>query len=196
MLEFFPTEAKRILDVGCGCGAFAENLRSENNEVWGIELMEQEAEIASKKLYKVFSGKVEDTVSHLPDNYFEVIYCNDVLEHLAYPYQVLEELKRKMVKGGVIISSIPNMRHHKVLKKLLFNKTWKYTDSGIMDFTHLRFFTSKSICEMFRDAGFEVIEHKGINRSKSLMPYLYNIPLLFTARDIFYYQFATVAKNI
>ena len=64
-----------------------------------------------------------------------------------------------------------------------------------MDFTHLRFFTSKSIQRMYKEAGYEIIHHKGINRTKSIRPYLYNLLMLFTAFDMFYVQFATIAKK-
>ena len=87
------------------------------------------------------------------------------------------------------------MRYHNELRKLLIKKDWKYEQHGVMDFTHMRFFTQKSIRRMYEDAGYSVLINEGINKSKSLKPILYNILFLFTQRDIFYLQFATVASK-
>jgi len=112
MLELLPKTSKRILEVGCGQGTFAAQIKAYNDaEVWGIEFMPKEGEIAKTTLDKVFIGPVEDFINELPDNYFDAIYFNDVLEHLAYPDNVLRDLKIKLVDGGLIISSIPNIRN-------------------------------------------------------------------------------------
>ncbi|MFK7834114.1 MAG: class I SAM-dependent methyltransferase [Winogradskyella sp.] len=197
MLALLPKTAKRVLDVGCGQGTFAAQIKGFNNaEVWGIEYMPKEGELAKDIVDQLFIGAVEDFISELPENYFDAIFFNDVLEHLAYPDDVLRALKSKLVKDGLIISSIPNIRNFRVLKMLVINGDWDYQDHGIMDKTHLRWFTKKSIRKMYESLGYEVISNNGINPSKSLKPYLYNIPLLFTAMDMKYTQFATVAKNV
>jgi 2-polyprenyl-3-methyl-5-hydroxy-6-metoxy-1,4-benzoquinol methylase len=195
MIQFLPSDANKILDVGCGNGAFADALKDITNaEVWGIEYMEDQAKIALGKLDKVFSGPCENFLDELPDNYFDAIYFNDVLEHLVDPYMVLNKIKNKLTNNGVVISSVPNVRHHKTFLKTLFHKDWKYLDHGVMDRTHLRFFTGKSIRAMYEDLGYTVLLHKGLNKSKSIKPFLYNIPLLFTHMDIRNLQYATVAS--
>jgi 2-polyprenyl-3-methyl-5-hydroxy-6-metoxy-1,4-benzoquinol methylase len=195
MLDFLPKNAKKVLDVGCGQGSFAMAVKDQNDaEVWGIELMEDEAKMAESVLHEVFIGPCENHIDKLPDNYFDTIFFNDVLEHLVDPYMVLEQMKSKLSPNGVIISSIPNLRYHNALSSLVLKKDFKYEDHGVMDKTHMRFFTKKSIRRMYEEAGFEVKQHVGINRSRSIKPILYNIPLLFTAMDIRYPQFATVAS--
>jgi len=195
MLNFLPANSKTVLDIGCGNGALSAVLKEKYGlETWGIELMESEAAKAKDIMHKVFVGPCENLINQLPDGYFDAVYLNDVLEHLSNPNEVLKMLKPKLSKKGVIISSIPNIRYHKALIEIVFKRDFKYTESGILDFTHLRFFTSKSIQRMYTELGFEIINHQGINKSKSIKPYLYNIPVLFTAMDIFYPQFATVSK--
>ncbi|MGB2224824.1 MAG: class I SAM-dependent methyltransferase [Polaribacter sp.] len=199
MLPFIPTTATKILEVGCGQANFSSQLVKEGNEIWGIELNPNAAKVASEKLYKVLTGTIEERISEIPDNYFDVIIMNDVIEHLIYPKEVLEQLKTKMVVNGLIVSSIPNVRYSKNLFKLLFKKDWKYTESGILDNTHFRFFTKKSIKRMFTETGFEVEKCKGINRTESFLYFpfaiLFNIILLFSQVDMFFMQFATVARK-
>lgn len=195
MLAFLPTNAKKVIDIGCGNGTFAKAIQEKYNaEVWGIELMEAEAEIAKSILHKTFIGPCEDFINDLPDNYFDAIYFNDVLEHLVDPYTVLKNVKQKLAPKGVVISSIPNIRYHSSLYSLVIKKDFKYEDHGIMDKTHMRFFTNKSINRMYTDLGYNIIQHTGIKPTKSIKPYLYNIPLFFTAMDMRYLQYATVAS--
>lgn len=196
MQDLFPSHANKLLDIGCGEGELAFQLKEKYNvEAWGVEFMSEKAKKASEKLDEVIIGKIEECIKKLPDNYFDVIYFNDVLEHLFDPKEILIKIRSKLNDNGVVISSIPNMRYHKVLKQLICNKNWEYKKEGIMDFTHLKFYTSKSIQKMFLDAGYKITFHKGINKTKSLKPYLYNIFLFLTAIDIFYLQFATVARK-
>jgi 2-polyprenyl-3-methyl-5-hydroxy-6-metoxy-1,4-benzoquinol methylase len=194
MLKYLPQNAKKIIEVGCGNGAFASTVKIKNQaEVWGIELMESEALLAESVLDKVLIGRCEKHLANLPENYFDVIYCNDVLEHLVDPYSVLEIFKSKLAPGGVVISSIPNVRFYRSFSKVVFGKNWEYEDYGIMDKTHLRFFTGKSIRKMYEDLGYEVLLHEGLNKTRSLKPYLFNLLVLFTQMDIINHQYATVA---
>lgn len=195
MLKYLPDTAKKILDIGCGNGAFASVVKQKNEaEVWGIELMEEEANVAVQVLDKVFVGVCEKYIDGLPEHYFDAIYMNDVLEHLVDPYTVLETLKSKLAPNGVVISSIPNVRFFRTFFKVLFEKDWKYEGHGIMDKTHLRFFTGKSIKRMYEDLGYSVLIHEGINVTRSIKPILFNVFFLFSQMDIRNVQYATVAS--
>lgn len=168
--ELVNTNSQRILDVGCGSGVMANELKQKlNAEVWGIELFEDAARKASAKLDKVILGKVEDAIEQLPDNYFDTIIFADVLEHLVDPYQVIEVIKNKLRKNGEIIASIPNVRHWTVIKNLIEGK-WDYENAGLLDKTHLRFFTLKSAAELFVNAGFNVLDIKATLDSKYEFP--------------------------
>ena len=176
MLKYLPENAQKIMDVGCGNGAFASVVKQKNDaEVWGIELMEEEAVIAQTVLDKVLTGSCENHIDNLPENYFDVIYFNDVLEHLADPYTVLDALKSKLSPKGVIISSIPNVRFYRTFSKVVFLKDWKYDDFGIMVKNHLRFFTGKSIKRMYEYLGYDVLINEGININRTLKPICFNI---------------------
>jgi len=196
MLAFLPTDVSKILDVGCSNGGFGKSIKENRDvEIWGIEPMNDPATKARSVLDKVIENNIESAIKELPSNYFDVIYFNDVLEHLLDPYFVLETIKDKLKDGGVVISSIPNIRYFRNFFKLLFNKDFEYTLEGVMDKTHLRFFTTNSIKNMYSNAGYSIIKHQGINGSKSLKPKLFNILFGFKASDVRYSQFATVAKK-
>lgn len=195
MLEFLPSKATKVLDVGCSNGAFGLSIKEKNNaEVWGIEPMKNIANQASSVLDKVLINSCENVIGQLPDNYFDAIFFNDVLEHMINPNEVLLNIKSKLNENGKIISSIPNIRYHNNFIRLIVNKDWKYEEFGVMDKTHLRFFTGKTIQRMYNEAGYKLEFHKGIKKSKSIKPILYNIFALFTALDIRYMQYATIAS--
>ncbi len=195
MLKYVPASAKIILEIGCGDGTFSEHLKQTKNiECWGIEYEPEQAAIAKTRMHKILVGDALMMINELPNNYFDAVICNDVLEHLLDPYTVLKNLKAKIKSNGLVISSLPNVRFFRNLSDLVFNKNWDYQDNGILDITHLRFFTTKSIVKMYENAGFEVITHEGINKTQSIRPVLINIFTFNAFSDIYYLQFATVAK--
>lgn len=195
MVQYVPEGAKRILEIGCGEGNFGVYFKEKSGaEVWGIEYDAAHAQVARTKLDRVFAGDVTAFLSELPPRYFDAIVCNDVLEHLTDPYSVLLQLKSKLTANGQLISSLPNIRFFRTFFDFVFRKNWEYTDNGIMDKTHYRFFTIKSIPAMYERLGYEVLVHKGINPSKSIRPVLFNWLMLGRFSDIRYLQFATVVR--
>ncbi len=149
-------ESKKILDVGCAEGKMASELKERNKaEVWGIEIVKDAAQKAQKKLDNVLIGPVEEQIPKLPEEYFDSIIFADVLEHLVNPEKVLKEIKSKLKDDGEIVVSLPNVRHWSVIVSLL-DGSFDYADFGILDRTHLRFFTLKTASKMFANAGFEI----------------------------------------
>lgn len=197
ILPFIPSESKTILDVGCGQSYFLMNVKNKKNnkiETWGIEPVEEISEEGGKNVDHFITGKVEDSLQFIPDNYFDVITFNDVLEHLLDPVEVLKKIKNKLSQNGVIVASIPNVRFFYNLKNLLIYKDWEYTESGILDSTHIRFFTKKSMIRLFESHGFEIVEQKGIHRINTFKFNLFNIITLGFFDDTKYLNFVIVVK--
>jgi 2-polyprenyl-3-methyl-5-hydroxy-6-metoxy-1,4-benzoquinol methylase len=195
MLPFMPKNINRLLDLGCHKGAFGYLIKLlYGAEVWGIELFEEWATVARQTLDKVIVGDVNTVMNDLPENYFDCITCNDVLEHLVDPYSVLAGLKSKLTTDGVIVASLPNVRYWDNLKNLLLKKQWKYMDHGILDRTHLRFFTELSLRDTFTDLGFEIVRMEGINPTGSDNLKIFNFLTFGALKDAKYLQFACVIK--
>jgi 2-polyprenyl-3-methyl-5-hydroxy-6-metoxy-1,4-benzoquinol methylase len=198
MVSFIPKTASKILDCGCGEGFFAEEVQLQfpDAEVWGLELDSESAETARKKIHTVLQGDLDATISQLPENYFDCISFNDVLEHLVNPYEILTRLRKNLTANGVIICSIPNVRYWRVFKKYVFGKNFRYEDNGVMDRTHLRFFTKRSIEEMFQDLGFSILEMKGLKPTPSVGFHIANALTLGSIKDCKYIQYACVVKPL
>ncbi len=195
MLEFVPKNTKTLLDVGCGSGQFLNMVKSNIDcEIWGIELEKSAGEMALEFTDKVFLGTIEENLDKMPRNCFDCVSFNDVLEHLADPYSILKKTKNLLTADGVIVVSIPNVRFFKNLYRYLILKDWKYEDEGILDRTHLRFFTQKSIVEMCDSLGFEIINIKGINPSKDWKVRIFNLLTLGFFSDCMFLQFGVTIK--
>lgn len=196
MLKYIPNNAKKIIEIGCGEGNFCSKLLNKNREIWGLDINADAAKEAKRICYKVLIGSIDSLIEEIPDNYFDCIIFNDVLEHLQEPWSVLETLKSKLSDNGVVVSSMPNFLYiNNLFFNILKNKDFKYNPKGgIMDITHLRFFTPKSIRRMYDDCGYEVVLHEGIKPCKSWKEKL-TISLSFGLfRDSKYKQYATVSK--
>jgi GT2 family glycosyltransferase/2-polyprenyl-3-methyl-5-hydroxy-6-metoxy-1,4-benzoquinol methylase len=156
--QLVPVDARRVLDVGCAAGGLGRLLKLQGpREVVGIEANAVAAEAARVHLDRVLTVDL-DTIEEQPldASAFDCIICADVLEHLRAPDRLLRNLRRHLAPGGVLIASIPNVRHASVVLPLLVDGRWRYSEEGILDRTHLRFFTLREILELFTSTGFEV----------------------------------------
>ncbi|MBK9436395.1 MAG: class I SAM-dependent methyltransferase [Chloracidobacterium sp.] len=129
----------------------------------GIEPSTDAAASASQKLDKVIHGTFQAGVTDLEGQRFDCIVFNDVLEHLVNPEIALNDSKKYLSDEGVLVASIPNILHFYQIWSILKEQDWKYEESGILDNTHLRFFTKKSIIRMFEEHGYKVVRIEGIN---------------------------------
>jgi SAM-dependent methyltransferase len=192
MVPFVPRGATSVLDVGCSRGRFGTTLREANPQqrLFGIEpdpvaAAEAEAEAVYEQ---VICGSFP---SDLPDGRaFDCIVFNDVLEHVVDPWTTLRRAKEFLAPGGRVVASIPNVRHYIVVRDLLVHGRWEYADWGVLDRTHLRFFTRASIEELFDSADLEIETLVPINPIKVRRAAL----LVGPFRDMRYPQFAVVAR--
>lgn len=157
MLPFIADGDNVIMDLGCASGIMGRKLLESGkaSEVYGVEIFEEAASEAGSIYRKVHVGDIEEM--HLEYNQdFDYIICGDILEHLKNPYEVMSRVFTWLKPGGKVLICLPNVRHYSVLTELIFKGQWKYADAGIMDKTHLRFFTRRSTMQMVEDAGFKV----------------------------------------
>lgn len=193
---FIPKGVKKILEIGCGEGGFRTNF-DDDVEYWGVEPNPDVAFMSKEKFYKVLNGIYNDVENELPDHYFDLIVCNDVIEHMIDHDDFFEKIKSKMAKDGQMLMSIPNVRYITNLIKLIIKKDWQYKDEGILDRTHLRFFTEKSLKNTLNEHNYQIIEFQGINtiRNTFITIILQLILRILGHSDTLYLQFACLVKT-
>lgn len=152
-----------ILDIGCSTGLLANVLKKINPlaKITGIDISEEVGEKAKLALEEFYCLDLD--YDKLPDfkKKFDLIILGDVLEHLKRPDKLLQNLNKILNKNGEIIISLPNIAYYKIRIKLLFG-FFNYRDTGIMDRTHLRFFTQKTIKDLITSSGYQIEEERFI----------------------------------
>ncbi|TMB68236.1 MAG: methyltransferase domain-containing protein [Chloroflexi bacterium] len=148
---------KEVLEVGPATGYVTKVLQQRGCRVSCIENDPQAAQIAAAFSKRMIVADVEtvDFASTFPEQRFDVITFGDVLEHLVDPLGVLIRLKEMLNRGGYIVASVPNIGHSSIRLALLKGR-FEYTEKGLLDRTHLRFFTQQSLASLFHEAGYDV----------------------------------------
>ncbi|MBC8394394.1 MAG: class I SAM-dependent methyltransferase [Deltaproteobacteria bacterium] len=195
MLNYIPENCKRSVEFGCGTGGFSSLLKTERNaEAWAVEIHKESADEAATKLDRVINADAMQGVEELPDAFFDCAVFLDVLEHLVDPYELLRRIKTKIRPDSVIICSIPNIRYYRAFKKYVFGGDWKYEDHGVMDKTHLRFFTKKSLIRVFSSLDYEITHLDGVHPTSSRTYKLLNLCFCNALQDVRYKHYIVVAK--
>jgi 2-polyprenyl-3-methyl-5-hydroxy-6-metoxy-1,4-benzoquinol methylase len=158
MLELVGSDVD-VLDVGCASGYMAEALGKRGCRVSGIEFDPVEAEKARPFLQEIVVADLNtaDLGKQFKTASFDVIMFGDVLEHLLDPVGVLQSSLTLLRAGGTVIISIPNVAHGS-LRLALLQGAWNYTPTGLLDQTHVRFFTRATLHKMLAEAGLRVVE--------------------------------------
>ena len=156
MLALIGT-GKRVVDFGCATGYFAQLLRKDGCTVIGVEINPDAAKISEQYCESVVVADLDFVHLNeiLPEANFDVAVFGDVLEHLRDPWRVLEEVHQLLKPNGFVVASIPNIAHG-AIRLALLQGNFEYTELGILDNTHLRFFTRKTVEELFEQSGFAV----------------------------------------
>jgi len=150
ILPLLPSYSELVLEIGCGNGATLRYLKEQGlcKQVHGMELTEAMGQEAKPHVDQLWVGDAEVLILSMEASQYNVILCLDVLEHLVDPWSFVAQLSRVLKPGGCVIASIPNLRTFTVIWNLLVRGRFDYASHGIMDQTHLRFFTKKTAIEL------------------------------------------------
>ena len=196
MLAFVPATTRMALDVGCHTGAFGRAIKEKTGAtVWGVEPDPATAQVAAESLDRVFPAFFSADLD-LPDQTFDVIVFNDVLEHMPDPWAALKLAARKITPNGCVVVSLPNLRHIDNLMHILRERDFRFEPRGIRDQAHLRFFTFKSAPRLFDGSGLTITAIEGVNELWHPSPLRFVARLLMKAQleDTRHIQIAIVAR--
>jgi 2-polyprenyl-3-methyl-5-hydroxy-6-metoxy-1,4-benzoquinol methylase len=153
-------EKNKILEIGAGnCETLVEIKRLKlAEEVTGIELVPLPgSQQENPGIDRLITADIEKIDRELPENYFDVIICGDVLEHLVDPWRTMKKIYKYLKEDGILITSMPNIREYHIMYRIFFLADFRYSDSGILDRTHLRFFCKKNILSLLTSSGFRPV---------------------------------------
>lgn len=199
LIQHSHNEPIQVLEVGCGLGATLTKIKYlwPNSSVYGIEVVDRVAQIGANYL-NIIPGNIETMELPYDNGQFDYIILADVIEHLHEPEETLARLIPYLKKDGSFLCSIPNMMHISVISPLLQGR-FDYTDAGICDKTHLRFFTLDSILKLFQ-------KHMTIEKmagtfgpvspeDEQMLDALEGIPNLAQKQEFQIYQYIFCAKK-
>ncbi len=197
-MEYFIADApKKSIEFGCANGIFSERIKQKyQTETWGIDIDKKSIEVAKDKIDNAMCGDAFKLIDSLPENYFDCLICNDFIEHVTSPDLFFQKIRKCLTDDAILICSLPNVRHFKHINRLLFLKDWKYKSQGILDYTHLRFFTKKSMKRSIKEWGFEIQLVKGIRPTKNPFFYILNLLSLNFIGDMRFLQYGFRAKLV
>ncbi len=198
----------KILDIGCGEGFFAAKIAQAGNSVVGIDLLPK-AKIDSafeKYISADFDRGLDDAKAELGDRKFDRVLLQDVLEHLRVPERLLQDCRPLLKPYGQLLVSVPNVANITVRLSLLIGR-FEYAQRGILDKTHLRFFTRRTVRRLLEEQGYEIVGERmtvipielafGLSADNLLMHGLNRLLAMLTLAlpNIFGYQIIFVARN-
>lgn len=190
--DVLPSRLGRVLEVGCGTGSTLAWLKGMSDlatsETWGIEIHGPSAEVARNRVDRVIHGPIEEVLPTVGDERFDTILCLDVIEHLVDPWRVVKALFGLCRPGGCMILSVPNLRYWQVLYDLVVRRQFRYEEKGILDQSHLRFFTAESVCELLAGAGGREVTLQFHPRTLGGLTAVLNAATFNVARDVFSWQ--------
>lgn len=157
LLKFIPTNSRKLIEIGCSSGALAREFKkiSPNADYFGIEIDPDYADHARRFCNSVLVMNIENAGTEFwaSNSDRDCWIFGDTLEHLQNPWLILKQIYEVIPVGGVVVACIPNAQHWSIQAKLSIGD-FRYENNGLMDKTHLRWFTRQTILEMFNQSGF------------------------------------------
>jgi SAM-dependent methyltransferase len=161
VLPVLPARVSRLLDLGCGTGATVALVKEARAVEWagGVELDPGAGDAARKVCDRVWAGDATNLafVDEIAPSSLDLVLCLDVLEHLADPWAMARRLSPLLAPGGRLILSVPNIRNWKYIWRLAAHGDFRYRDAGLLDRTHLRFFTRETAIELATAGGLRLV---------------------------------------
>jgi len=159
LLKIIPIESKKLVEIGCSSGALAREFKKISADCYwlGVEIDSMYAEIAQRYCDKSIVLDIETA----PENFWEETknadcwIFGDTLEHLKDPWTILKSIRANISQTGSVVACIPNAQHWTLQAKLSIGD-FRYESSGLLDRTHLRWFTRQTIIELFDQSGFQI----------------------------------------
>ncbi len=198
ILPLLPKNCGDAIELGCSDGGTLAWLKASGRarHTTGMELCQAPASLARTQVDHVIEGNIESTIKELNFDSYDLVLCLDVLEHLVDPWTVVQNIYMLLRPGGSIIISLPNVRNYTVVLPLLFNGTWCYQKDGIMDKTHLRFFSREGAKNILTQNGFIIKDSadSGLQPRRKLEAWKAVLKKTLL-RDFFVFQFLLRAEK-
>lgn len=177
---------KEILELGCHSGYFSSWLSKNNCRITGIDINENALQVAKPYLKTSICGNLEDPEiwNNCETESFDAILLMHILEHLRSPESILKKSLDYLKKEGAVVIGVPNVSNAKDRFNMLFGQ-FEYTEIGVMDETHLRFFNYKTARELIEGAGLVIEEYFSTWQVNPVKEFIDHIPLLWRAKKFF-----------
>ncbi len=178
LIDLIPNDVTRVLEIGCGIGKTGKALFEKKQcKIVGLDISDQVISIANQQncYEKLIVADLDQSFipTEIENEKFDCILYPDVLEHLKDPWKVVNIHTNNLLNAnGYLIASIPNIRHFSILKDLFLKGNWQYQNMGILDRTHLRFFTKKTMVNLFQQSDnqltINLVKSRGLSGPKYL----------------------------
>lgn len=172
VLPFLPARLEKVLELGAASGATFAAIKQTHPNAWGYGIeLDRNAAARAKNVFNVVQVGAIETIKfelEIAQNTLDLVLCLDVLEHLVDPWAQVKRIAPLLREGGRLIISVPNVRNFKFLMRLLFKGDFHYVDAGILDRTHLRFFTFETAQELGTRAGLKPLYLGGTKPPKPM----------------------------
>jgi SAM-dependent methyltransferase len=195
LLSLAPELRGRVLEIGCAEGLTLEYLQATFDcQVVGLDYCESALAKARSKGFEVCVCDLNSEPLPFKEGEFDYILIGDVLEHLYDPWSVLAGLVKTMKDDGTILISIPNVKHYSLLKDLILRDRWEYRESGLLDSTHIRFFTYDGIRKLLARSGLTLVRERH-NIVRSRVMWLVNKLCFNSLHTFFVFHYLVAAKK-